>query len=52
VDEGTVTIQGRTVYCLLAGGVEGKDYQLRWNAVDTTGAIWPRTTLVLCAQTS
>jgi hypothetical protein len=50
--KGTVTIQGRTVYCQLGGGVEGKDYQLRWNATDSQGNTWPRTVLVLCAQTS
>jgi hypothetical protein len=50
--KGPVTIQGRTVYCQLAGGVEGKDYQLRWSATDSQGNVFPRTTLVLCAQTS
>lgn len=50
--KGTVTFQGRTVYCLLGGGIEGKDYQLRWTASDSQGNVWPRTTLVLCAQTS
>ena len=50
--KGTVTVQGRTVYAQLSGGVEGKDYQLRWSATDTAGNVFPRTTLVLCAQTS
>lgn len=49
---GPVTVQGRTVYAVLSGGIEGKDYQLRWTAFDTQGNEWLRTTLVLCAQTS
>jgi hypothetical protein len=49
---GPVTVQGRTLYAVLTGGVEGKDYQLRWTATDTQGNVWPRTTLVLCAETS
>jgi hypothetical protein len=49
---GPVSVRGRALYCPLTGGVEGKDYQLRWVAVDTEGKIWPRTGLVLCAQTS
>ena len=49
---GAVTIRGRTVYAGLSGGVEGRDYQLRWIAVDTVGNVWPRTCLMLCAQTS
>jgi len=49
---GAVTVQGRTIYARLAGGVEGKDYQLRWSVTDTIGNIWTRTALVLCAQTS
>lgn len=51
-NKGAVTIQGRTVYCRLNGGVEGKDYQLRWTATDSQGNAFPRTVLVLCAQTS
>ena len=50
--KGAVTIRGRAVYAQLSGGVEGKDYQLRWSCTDTAGNVWPRTTLVLCAQTS
>lgn len=50
--KGPVNIRGRQVYCNLAGGINGNDYQLRWTATDTDGNIWPRTTLVLCAQTS
>jgi hypothetical protein len=50
--KGAVTVRGRAVYASLSGGIEGKDYQLRWTAVDTEGNVFPRTTLVLCAQTS
>lgn len=49
---GPVATRGRTVYARLAGGTEGVDYQVRWQVVDTAGNIWPRTALVLCAQTS
>lgn len=49
---GPVTIRGRAVYAVLSGGVEGNDYQLRWEVVDTDSNVWPRTALVLCAQTS
>jgi hypothetical protein len=49
---GSVAVRGRAVYALLSGGVEGKDYQVRWSATDTDGNKWPRTALVLCAQTS
>jgi hypothetical protein len=45
-------VRGRSVYALLTGGVEGTDYQLRWTATDTAGGVWPRTALVLCAETS
>ena len=44
--------RGRALYCRVSGGVEGTDYQLRWSATDTEGNVWPRTALVLCAQTS
>ena len=47
-----VGISGRAVYCGLTGGTAGVDYQLRWVATDTLGNTWPRTTLVLCADTS
>lgn len=50
--KGPVTVRGRAVYALLSGGIEGKDYQLRWSATDTAGNTFPRTTLCLCAQTS
>ena len=51
-NKGAVTVLGRTVYAQLTGGVEGKDYQLRWLARDTLGNSWRRTALILCAQTS
>jgi hypothetical protein len=47
-----VTVRGRVLYAQLGGGVEGTDYQLRWLARDTDANVWPRTTLILCAQTS
>lgn len=50
--KGPVAVSGRTVYANLTGGLDGHDYQLRWTATDTDGNIWPRTTLVLCANTS
>jgi hypothetical protein len=49
---GPVQVRGRAIYARLAGGLDGKDYQIRWVANDTDGNTWPRTTLVLCAQTS
>lgn len=49
---GEVTVRGRTMYAAVSGGVEGTDYQFRWQATDTAGNIWPRTALCLCAQTS
>lgn len=49
---GAVTVRGRAIYATLSGGIEGKDYQIRWVATDTAGNIWPRTCLQLCAQTS
>lgn len=49
---GAVQVRGRAIYATLAGGVAGTDYQLRWTATDTAGNVWPRTTLVLCADTS
>jgi hypothetical protein len=50
--ETPVHIEGRTVFAKLTGGIEGTDYQIRWIVTDTRGNIWPRTALVLCAQTS
>jgi len=47
-----VEVRGRAIYANLSGGVSGTDYQLRWTATDTQGNVWPRTTLVLCAETS
>lgn len=49
---GPVTVRGRALYAMLSGGVAGKDYQLKFTAVDTAGRTWPRTALVLCADTS
>ena len=49
---GPVQVEGRTVYATVGGGAEGTDYQLRWSVTDTDGNVWPRTALVLCAQTS
>jgi hypothetical protein len=49
---GQILNRGRALYCRLQGGVEGVDYQLRWTAYDTQGNTWPRTALILCAQTS
>ena len=49
---GTVGWRGRTLYARLSGGVDGTDYQLRWTATDTNGNVWPRTGLMLCADTS
>ena len=49
---GEVTVLGRVLYAQLTGGVDGTDYQLRWTATDTNGNIFPRTALLLCAQTS
>lgn len=49
---GAVTVAGAVVYARLSGGVEGTDYQIRWQVADSDGNIWPRTALVLCALTS
>ena len=49
---GAVTVRGRAIYATLSGGVSGTDYQLKWTAYDSQGNAWPRTTLVLCAETS
>lgn len=49
---GPVSVHGRTIYANVSGGVEGQDYQFRWTAFDTRGKSWPRTALLLCAQTS
>ena len=49
---GAVNVRGRALYAMLSGGVAGQDYQLKWTAIDTAGMKWPRTALVLCADTS
>jgi hypothetical protein len=49
---GPIQVFGRTIYTFLEGGAEGRDYQLRWVAIDTDGNRWQRTALMLCAQTS
>jgi hypothetical protein len=49
---GSVEVLDRVVYCMLGGGVDGQDYQLRWVATDTQGNIWPRTAMILVAETS
>jgi hypothetical protein len=49
---GPVVVRGRAIYANLAGGVPGTDYQLIFTAVDSAGNQWPRTALVLCANTS
>ena len=49
---GPVMVRGRALYAMLTGGVAGTDYQLKFTAVDTAGNTWPRTALVLCADTS
>jgi len=45
-------VMGRIVFATLSGGVDGKDYQLRWSATDTDQNVWPRTGLIRVAQTS
>ena len=50
--KGPIYNVGRVLCCNLTGGVEGTDYQLRWQMSDTAGNVWYRTGLVLCAQTS
>jgi hypothetical protein len=49
---GAVEVRGRAVYAQVTGGIEGTDYQLRWQITDTAGNTWERTGLILCAQTS
>jgi hypothetical protein len=49
---GAVEVRGRAVYAEVTGGIEGTDYQLRWQITDTAGNTWERTGLILCAQTS
>jgi hypothetical protein len=50
--KGTVSVQGRVLYATLSGGVSGTDYLLRWTATDTDGNVWPRTGMILVADTS
>jgi hypothetical protein len=50
--KGAVFSVDRAIYCMLGGGVEGNDYQLRWEVWDSQGNTWQRTGLILCAQTS
>jgi hypothetical protein len=45
-------VDGRALYAMLGGGTVGKDYLIHWVAYDTLGQVWPRTALVLVAQTS
>jgi hypothetical protein len=49
---GPVLVQGRVLYATLSGGKTGTDYILQWTATDTNGNIWPRSGLVLVAETS
>jgi len=49
---GTPVIEGRVVYASLSGGVQGRDYQLRWVITDTQGNVWPRVALLLCSMPS
>jgi hypothetical protein len=49
---GPVGVTGRKLWARLAGGVLGKDYKIIWTAIDSAGNTWPRSTLVLCADTS
>lgn len=50
--KGAVMVRGRVLYATLGGGVDGTDYLLRWTATDTQGNTWPRTGLILVADTS
>jgi hypothetical protein len=50
--KGTVSVQGRVLYATLSGGVSGTDYLLRWTATDTQGNVFPRTGMILVADTS
>jgi hypothetical protein len=46
------SIEERSVYVTMAGGVSGTDYQLKWTVSDSQGFLWHRTGLLLCALTS
>ena len=47
-----LNVEGRAVYCQIAGGILGRDYQLTFTVSDTEGNVWPRTALMLCSSTS
>ena len=51
---GKVTVSGRTLYAPITAtdAALGNDYQLRWQATDSQENVWPRTALLLCAQSS
>lgn len=49
---GAVSWRGRTLYTRVAGGVDGTDYRLKWTVTDTSGNVFTRTALVLCADSS
>ena len=49
--QGDVIIARRRTWATIGGGDEGTDYQFRWQITDTTGNVWQRTTLCLCAET-
>ena len=50
--KGPIASREKALYCRLSGGIEGKDYHLRWEMWDSAGNTWQRTGLILCAQTS
>ena len=47
-----IEVTGRAISATVSGGVAGKDYQFKWSVTDTEGNTWPRTALLLCADTS
>jgi hypothetical protein len=49
---GPISHAGRRCWATLGGGTDGTDYQIQWTVTDTVGNTWPRTFLVLCAETS
>ena len=49
---GPVQIDDRAVYATFTGGQDGIDHQVTWTATDTQGNIWPRTVLLLSANTT
>lgn len=48
----SITVRGRALYCLITGGIPGRDYQFRWIANDLDGNTFVRTGLLLVADTS